>query len=116
MAEQKAVHSGNYTLDVLEQVCEDYQSDYDMHLTDLQGAETREAFSSETKVNVGTYGPRGEDDGPQLLRFVSYTNINEATQARTQAIADGYKELFNRTLHVQGVQKKVLGFGDIQTL
>ncbi len=113
---QQAVHSGNYTLDNLEKVCEDYQSDYEMHLTDLQAAETKEPFSNETKVNVGTYEPRGEDDGPQELRFVRYTNNNEATQARIQALKDDFKELFDRTLHVEGNPITVLGFGKIDTL
>ncbi len=113
---KQAVHSGKYILDDLRKVCEDYQSDYDLHLTDLQAAETREPFSEETNVNVGTYEPRGDSDGPQILRFVAYANINEATQARTQAIRDDFKEIFNRTLHVEGSKKKVLGFGQVQSI
>ena len=97
---QQAVHSGNYTLNVLEAVCKDYQADYEMHLTDLQAAETAEPFSDETKVNVGTYGPRGDDDGPQKLRFVEYADNNQATQARITAKIVGPK---NTVSYVQAL-------------
>lgn len=111
---KQAVHSGKYTIKILAEVCMDYESDATLHLTDLQAAETKEAFSNETKLNVGTYGPRGEDEGPQTLEFVKYTDHLEKTQARTSHPSPPWTEIFDRTLHVGGNAIKALGFAKME--
>lgn len=107
-------HRGSLSLDDLRTICSDYQSTAPRkRLIHLKAAITTQPIDGETKINRGQYVERIEGEKAQRLRFVEFRSIGENNQARAQAIADGFSELFVEKVHVDGSVLKVIAFGRV---